>query len=166
MQIKEIFDLFDTDGGGTIDQNELNAAMFALGFHTGKVQGKNHDKTGLQKLGNRITLLQFTSLMKGELTEEKPTDDIWFAFTILCSLGLQEAKAGVSPKSLQQIVNRGAAEGTTRVTIDCLRTACRLFDMHLTEGEMLLMVENTGGGGGKGVDSAIFLHILSRSPWF
>ena len=32
-QIREIFDLFDTDGGGSIDAKEMDAAMFALGFH-------------------------------------------------------------------------------------------------------------------------------------
>jgi hypothetical protein len=31
-QIREIFLLFDTDGGGTIDTRELNFAMIALGF--------------------------------------------------------------------------------------------------------------------------------------
>ncbi len=33
-QIREIFELFDTDGGGCIDQNELQFAMTALGFQT------------------------------------------------------------------------------------------------------------------------------------
>jgi Ca2+-binding EF-hand superfamily protein len=32
LQIKEIFDLFDTDGGGYIDRRELDLAMVALGF--------------------------------------------------------------------------------------------------------------------------------------
>jgi Ca2+-binding EF-hand superfamily protein len=31
-QIREIFDLFDTDGGGSIDATEMDAAMFALGL--------------------------------------------------------------------------------------------------------------------------------------
>ena len=33
-QIREIFDLFDTDGGGTIDKRELEIAMIALGFQS------------------------------------------------------------------------------------------------------------------------------------
>ena len=32
MEIKEAFDLFDSDGGGTIDPAELKAAMTSLGF--------------------------------------------------------------------------------------------------------------------------------------
>ena len=34
LQIKEIFELFDTDGGGTIDRRELEFAMIAMGFHS------------------------------------------------------------------------------------------------------------------------------------
>ena len=33
-QIREIFDLFDTDGGGSIDKRELEIAMIALGFQS------------------------------------------------------------------------------------------------------------------------------------
>ena len=32
QEIKEAFDLFDTDGSGNIDQKELKGAMRALGF--------------------------------------------------------------------------------------------------------------------------------------
>ncbi|XP_042520372.1 caltractin-like [Macadamia integrifolia] len=32
QEIKEAFELFDTDGSGTIDAKELNVAMRSLGF--------------------------------------------------------------------------------------------------------------------------------------
>jgi hypothetical protein len=35
-QIREIFYLFDTDGGGTIDTRELSSAMVALGFQASR----------------------------------------------------------------------------------------------------------------------------------
>ena len=34
QEIKEAFDLFDTDGSGNIDQKELKVAMRALGFES------------------------------------------------------------------------------------------------------------------------------------
>ncbi len=37
VQIREIFELFDTDGGGSIDRGELDFAMSALGFQKVKV---------------------------------------------------------------------------------------------------------------------------------
>ena len=39
LQIREIFDLFDTDGGGTIDVRELDFAMSALGFRAKRSGG-------------------------------------------------------------------------------------------------------------------------------
>ena len=36
QEIKEAFDLFDTDGSGTIDAKELKVAMRALGFEPKK----------------------------------------------------------------------------------------------------------------------------------
>jgi Ca2+-binding EF-hand superfamily protein len=36
QEIKEAFDLFDTDGSGSIDAKELKAAMRALGFQVKK----------------------------------------------------------------------------------------------------------------------------------
>ena len=36
QEIREAFDLFDTDGSGEVDAKELKAAMTALGFETGK----------------------------------------------------------------------------------------------------------------------------------
>ncbi len=54
-QIREIFELFDTDGGGTIDRNEIDFAMVALGFQAEnrksskgptKVQ-RQHDTTNI-----------------------------------------------------------------------------------------------------------------------
>jgi Ca2+-binding EF-hand superfamily protein len=45
LQIHEIFNLFDTDGGGTIDLRELDFAMSALGFRAKKVDGSNQDNS-------------------------------------------------------------------------------------------------------------------------
>ncbi len=40
LEIKEAFDIFDTDGSGTIDANELKVAMRALGFEPTKEELK------------------------------------------------------------------------------------------------------------------------------
>nr|POE68090.1 caltractin [Quercus suber] len=37
QEIKEAFELFDTDGSGTVDAKELNVAMRALGFEMTEV---------------------------------------------------------------------------------------------------------------------------------
>ena len=40
QEIREAFDLFDTDGSGTIDAKELKVAMRALGFEPKKERSR------------------------------------------------------------------------------------------------------------------------------
>lgn len=50
QEIKEAFDLFDTDKDGCVDYHELKVAMRALGFDLKKAEVlkilRDHDKTG------------------------------------------------------------------------------------------------------------------------
>ena len=66
-QLAEIFDLFDTDGGGTMDRDEFRAAMLALGFQggSGKSNGLELDQVDDDGV---LTQEEFMALMKGELT--------------------------------------------------------------------------------------------------
>ena len=43
QEIKEAFDLFDTDGSGEIDSKELKVAMRALGFEPKKEEIQKND---------------------------------------------------------------------------------------------------------------------------
>lgn len=43
QEIREAFDLFDTDGSGTIDAKELKVAMRALGFEPKKRRDSKDD---------------------------------------------------------------------------------------------------------------------------
>ena len=52
QEIKEAFELFDTDKDGCVDYHELKVAMRALGFDMKKAEVlkilRDHDKTGHQ----------------------------------------------------------------------------------------------------------------------
>lgn len=52
QEIKEAFELFDTDKDGSVDYHELKVAMRALGFDLKKAEVlkllRDHDKTGNQ----------------------------------------------------------------------------------------------------------------------
>jgi Ca2+-binding EF-hand superfamily protein len=52
QEIKEAFELFDTDGDGAVDYHELKVAMRALGFDMKKAEVlkilRDHDSTGRQ----------------------------------------------------------------------------------------------------------------------
>jgi centrin-3 len=56
QEIKEAFELFDTDKDGAVDYHELKVAMRALGFDLKKAEElktlRDHDKTGHGLLEN------------------------------------------------------------------------------------------------------------------
>ncbi len=89
-QIREIFELFDTDGGGCIDQQELQFAMTALGFQTkdSEHQQKGKHKEALEVMDaliddGEVTLEEFSALMTGEISGQDPYEEARIAFAVL-----------------------------------------------------------------------------------
>ena len=82
-QIREIFNLFDTDGGGTIDKNEMDLAMVALGFHSPK--SKEHNGALVEEIvgDGVVTLEEFSALMMGELSGKAPQETLRAVFALL-----------------------------------------------------------------------------------
>merc|ERR1712022_80963 len=81
-EIKEAFDLFDTDGSGAIDAKELKVAMRALGFEPKKEEirkmigdlDKNNDGT--------VDFEELMILMSGKLSDKDAKEDIVKAFRL------------------------------------------------------------------------------------
>ena len=87
QQLTEIFDLFDTDGGGTMDRDEFRVAMFALGFQGRASLGDAGRSVGLNQVG-ALTLEEFMALMKGELTCQVLLSADWHDCVALEKLGV------------------------------------------------------------------------------
>jgi Ca2+-binding EF-hand superfamily protein len=172
-QIHEIFDLFDTDGGGSIDSQELDAAMFALGFQpSGRGRSSSHRRkteTPGQSLldtidsdGSRsISLAEFTSLMKGELMGRSPLEEIWAAFSVL-SKDETLHEGWVAPPA--SATKSGTDWG--KVTLEGLRRACKEFDVRMSEQELEYMHKEADVDSGGSVDKNEFMRIMDNSPWF
>jgi len=62
-EVKEAFDLFDTDGSGTIDQKELKVAMRALGFEPKKDEIMKMIKDADQDNSGVIDFPEFLDMM-------------------------------------------------------------------------------------------------------
>ncbi len=80
-QIREIFELFDTDGGGSIDRKELEFAMTALGF-----QSRNDQAADLLDViagDGKVTLTEFSLLMTGEVLGRNQFEDVLVVFAAL-----------------------------------------------------------------------------------
>merc|ERR1712028_103273 len=76
QEIREAFDLFDTDGSGTIDAKELKVAMRALGFEPKKEEIKKMiadiDKDG----SGTIDFEEFLQMMTAKMGERDSKEEI------------------------------------------------------------------------------------------
>ena len=85
QEIREAFDLFDTDGSGTIDAKELKVAMRALGFEPKKEEIKKMiqdiDKDG----SGTIDFNEFLEMMTAKMVRSHPPlSDVLFRCTAGC----------------------------------------------------------------------------------
>ncbi len=156
QQIKDIFDLFDMDGGGSIDHDELEAAMFALGFQ------RNDDSRSTAKIeipSHSVTLEEFIRIMKGEKSNSCPNEDLLFCFSLL----IQSDRRGF----LQPLPKYEPDSNETPVIkLDALKLACHEFEVRLTEDELVYMMDEADFDNSGSVDVHKFMRILGRTPWF
>merc|ERR550525_1831087 len=81
-EIKEAFDLFDTDRSGTIDYHELKVAMRALGFDAKKqdllkyIEQYDREDTG------RINFQDFNEILSQQMLDRDPDEEIFKAFSL------------------------------------------------------------------------------------
>merc|ERR1712078_322143 len=84
------FDLFDTDGSGTIDAKELKVAMRALGFEPKKEEIKKMiadiDKDG----SGTIDFDEFLQMMTAKMSEKDSREEILKAFRLFDDEETQE----------------------------------------------------------------------------
>ncbi|KAK7853429.1 caltractin [Quercus suber] len=83
QEIKEAFELFDTDGSGTIDAKELNVAMRALGFEMTEEQ-INQMIADVDKDGSgAIDFDEFVHMMTAKIGERDTKEELMKAFHII-----------------------------------------------------------------------------------
>ena len=151
-QIKEIFDLFDTDGGGSIDRKELLVAMTALGFQdsdSGKQSKEQQHQEMLDTIdadgSDSVSLEEFTALMRGESTMVDPLEEVKAIFQALSSM--EESDPSV-------------------ITLNKLRLATQKFNVRFIEEELQVMMSQADLDGNSTVDEGDFISVMRHSPWF
>jgi Ca2+-binding EF-hand superfamily protein len=109
-RIVEIFRLFDTDGGGTIDKRELDFAMVALGFKSKKQKRNTANMRSINTIiaDGTVTLDQFNELMMGEINGRDPMEETLQIFDLLSRNAETDKSDGF-------------------ITLDKLGAACREF---------------------------------------
>mmetsp|Transcript_9939 Transcript_9939/g.17429 ORF Transcript_9939/g.17429 Transcript_9939/m.17429 type:complete len:149 (-) Transcript_9939:103-549(-) len=75
-QFRVVFDRFDKDGGGTIDTEELGAAMYSLGSNPTKLELQDMVESVDKDGSGTIDFKEFLSMMANKLSDADTVDDL------------------------------------------------------------------------------------------
>jgi len=99
QEIKEAFDLFDTDKSGSIDYHELKVAMRALGFDVKKADVLKLMKEYDRNETGQIEYADFVDIMTQKMAERDPEEEIKKAFALFD----EDGHGVISAKSLRRV---------------------------------------------------------------
>ena len=140
-EIKEAFDLFDTDGSGTIDPKELKAAMQSLGFEAKNqtifqmISDLDKNRTGA------IDFEEFLDMMTARMSDKDTREDISKVFRLFDD------------------------DGTGLITIKNLRRVARELGETMTEEELQEMIDRADANGDGGVSPEDFFNIMTMKAF-
>ncbi|XP_012507565.1 PREDICTED: centrin-1 [Propithecus coquereli] len=139
QEVREAFDLFDSDGSGTIDVKELKVAMRALGFEPRKEEMKKMiadvDKEGTGK----ISFNDFLAVMTQKMAEKDTKEEILKAFKLFDD----DETGKISFKNLKRVANE--------------------LGEHLTDEELQEMIDEADRDGDGEVSEEEFLRIMKKT---
>ena len=140
-EIKEAFDLFDTDGSGSIDPKELRAAMQSLGFEA-KNQTIYQMITDLDKnKSGNIDFEEFLDMMTARISDKDTREDINKVFRLFDD------------------------DTSGSITIRNLRRVARELGETMTDEELQEMVERADSNGDGAVSMDDFYNIMTKKTF-
>ncbi|CAM4600676.1 centrin-2 isoform X1 [Lepidochelys kempii] len=142
QEIREAFDLFDTDGTGNIDVKELKVAMRALGFEPKKEEIKKMisdiDKEGTGK----ISFHDFLVVMTQKMAEKDSKEEILKAFKLFDD------------------------DETGKISFKNLKRVAKELGENLTEEELQEMIDEADRDGDGEVNEQEFLRIMKKTSLY
>uniref|UniRef100_H2VEJ4 Centrin 3 n=2 Tax=Takifugu TaxID=31032 RepID=H2VEJ4_TAKRU len=137
-EIKEAFELFDTDKDQEIDYHELKVAMRALGFEVKKVDVlkilKDYDREG----NGKITFEDFSEVVTGHILERDPKEEILKAFKLF-----DDDESG-------------------RISLRNLRRVARELGENISDEELRSMIDEFDTDGDGEINQEEFLAIMTE----
>ncbi|CAK4072137.1 unnamed protein product [Aphanomyces euteiches] len=139
QEIREAFDLFDTDGSGTIDAKELKVAMRALGFEPKKEEIKKMisdiDKDG----SGTIDFTEFLEMMTSKMSEKDSREEILKAFRLFDD----DETGKISFRNLKRVAKELGENMTDEELQEMIDEADRDGDGEINEEEFLRIMKKT-----------------------
>ncbi|KAL6781515.1 DLE2 [Auxenochlorella protothecoides x Auxenochlorella symbiontica] len=142
QEIREAFDLFDTDGSGTIDTRELKVAMRALGFEPKKEEVKklvaDFDKDG----SGLIDYEEFLQVMTTKMGERDGKEEIIKAFRLFDD------------------------DETGKISFKNLKRVAKELGENITDEELQEMIDEADRDGDGEVNEEEFFRIMKKTSLF
>lgn len=141
-EIKEAFDLFDTEGSGKIDAKELKIVMRALGFEPKKEEIRNIILDLDREGSGLIEYADFLEVMTIKMRERDPIEEMKKAFRLFLD--------GDSDK----------------ITLKHLKKVARDLGETMTDEELQEMIEEADRDGDGAISEADFIRIMNKTNLF
>lgn len=122
QEIKEAFDLFDTEKSGSIDYHELKVTLKALGFEAKKAEVLKLMREYDPEESGKIEFSDFVDLMTRKYADRDPTDEIFRAFRLF---------VGDDP--------------SRKINLRCLKKIAHDIGEHLSDEELQAMIDEFDG---------------------
>ncbi|KAM9850398.1 uncharacterized protein cetn2 isoform 1-T1 [Aulostomus maculatus] len=164
QEIREAFELFDTDGSGYIDVKELKVAMRALGFEPKKEEIKKMigevDKDGTGK----ISFADFLSVMTQKMAEKDSKEEILKAFRLFDD----DETGRISFKNLKRVAkelgeNLTDEELQVRLYINTTQSSSYCMYMYVYGVFVKEMIDEADRDGDGEVNQQEFLRIMKKT---
>ncbi|XP_020672784.1 caltractin [Dendrobium catenatum] len=142
QEIKAAFELFDTDGSGTIDAKELNIAMRALGF---EISDEQIDEmiTEVDKDGSgTIEFDEFLCMMTEKIEEREIQQDLQKAFQIID----YDSDGKISAADIMIISKELGESFTYEEIMEMIEEADHDGDGDVNEQDFMTMMKRTSYG--------------------
>ena len=142
QEIKEAFDLFDTDGLGKIDAKELKVAMRALGFETKKeeirriILDMDRDGTGC------IEYQDFLDLMTIKMQDRDPVEEMRKAFKLFLD------------------------DDGEKISLRHLKRVARELGENMNDDELQEMIDEADRDGDGEISEEDFIRIMNKTNLF
>lgn len=140
--IKEAFDLFDTQGTGTIDTKELKVAIRALGFEPKKEEIKKMIQEVDPEGTGKLSFENFLSLMTQKMTEKDSKEEIMKAFRLFDD------------------------DETGKISFKNLKRVATELGENLTDEELQEMIDEADCDGDGEINQEEFLRIMKKTSLY
>ncbi|CAB4377533.1 EF-hand [Rhizophagus irregularis] len=147
QEIREAFDLFDTEGKGIIDIKELKVAIRALGFEPPK---KDEIKKLLSEINNKST---------SESDDNVDTID-FDSFNKIMAVKMSERNLNDEFLKVFQLFDD---DDTGKITFKNLKRIAKELSEDISDDHLREMIEEADLNGDGEVDENEFIHLLKRT---